>query len=773
MLAPIPVPQTGAIRKPTPKERDKAESERNASRRLLRVADPQARLAFLNSHPFFQDISHALRARLAPQLVRRSCGETDVVVLEQGAEPTGSMDYLFLTPPDVQTKIEVSVVRNWHCRPSTHIQLKLFATAGYDFKAALIQSMELELCPAGTVICKEMQSQSMLALCVFRGEAIASSKDFPTFQVRLSHAVGTSAWASWWGLFELLAACRTWMSEVTAVTDCLMWRLSAEALKKLRKQFPMEIRMLDKVALEHLRLLQPLAPRFDQAPLFSGCNPDFIKVLEAAVFQRICMSGKVVLEEDHKGNELIFIASGRLQRHRGTSEKDDDTIEAGSFFGEVGALGIRALKAPAVVCDSLCDLRVIPGAVLVDALARHPEEVPRFVKLLESNGNGIKFVTNLYEINLFEQFSPEFLKQVVMAATRHVVLRGQYLLKKGDEPEDLIILTHGSVSFENDGEDGVSERSAPAVFASMAVLKDNARMPVSVLTQDLCCFLRVKASSIANLLLSLPPEDRRVMEELARTEASEIKFAMSGQKDFKSKIKYAMSRQGGTRFGLQVKEHDVLELDLEEEEAISELLAKFFEGSEQGFMDALRRGMEKRKYSHGTEILRQGAEGDFAILMHEGSGLVEVNGVRVGEVQAGSLIGEAVLLGNAQTRTATVRASGDVTAFSLSQSVVLKALDNYPQEQVRLEQMMKLRELTNKVLAPEPGSSPNAKSVGFRHTVVMPRHTIHNFQKLVVVVVVVVVVFVAAVVVVVAVVVVAGRGAFVMAGCCRRLRSSH
>ncbi|CAE8651195.1 unnamed protein product, partial [Polarella glacialis] len=81
MLAPIPVPQTGAIRKPTPKERDKAESERNASRRLLRVADPQARLAFLNSHPFFQDISHALRARLAPQLVRRSCGETDVVVL--------------------------------------------------------------------------------------------------------------------------------------------------------------------------------------------------------------------------------------------------------------------------------------------------------------------------------------------------------------------------------------------------------------------------------------------------------------------------------------------------------------------------------------------------------------------------------------------------------------------------------------------------------------------------------------------------------------------
>jgi len=71
------------------------------------MGGPGARVEFLKGHPFFQGTSQILRERLAPQLVRRSVEQANSEVLQQGEQPEGSTDYLFLTSPDFNASIEV------------------------------------------------------------------------------------------------------------------------------------------------------------------------------------------------------------------------------------------------------------------------------------------------------------------------------------------------------------------------------------------------------------------------------------------------------------------------------------------------------------------------------------------------------------------------------------------------------------------------------------------------------------------------------------------
>ena len=48
--------------------------------------------------------------------------------------------------------------------------------------------------------------------------------------------------------------------------------------------------------------------------------------------------------------------------------------------------------------------------------------------------------------------------------------------------------------------------------------------------------------------------------------------------------------------------------------------------------------MTPKAVEAGTELMRQGDEGDFAVVIQHGSCTVEVNGIRVGEVHAGACV---------------------------------------------------------------------------------------------------------------------------------------
>uniref|UniRef100_A0A7S1QM62 Cyclic nucleotide-binding domain-containing protein n=1 Tax=Alexandrium catenella TaxID=2925 RepID=A0A7S1QM62_ALECA len=127
-------------------------------------------------------------------------------------------------------------------------------------------------------------------------------------------------------------------------------------------------------------------------------------------------------------------------------------------------------------------------------------------------------------------------------------------------------------------------------------------------------------------------------------------------------------------------------------------LSRFFKESTDGFLEFVLMGMHKVTFCDGEVIMRQGDEGDFAVCIHQGAGVVEIGGVKVGEVQAGSLVGEAAVIGEGAKRTATVRAVGSVNAYKLPRNLLREAFNEFPGERKHMEDLARLRGLTNRVL---------------------------------------------------------------------------
>jgi len=143
-----------------------------------------------------------------------------------------------------------------------------------------------------------------------------------------------------------------------------------------------------------------------------------------------------------------------------------------------------------------------------------------------------------------------------------------------------------------------------------------------------------------------------------------------------------------------------------------EVYGRFSSDVDPGFFDLLVHGVEKTVFLDGQEMLREGDEGDFLLIICRGKALVEVGGVRVGEVKEGGLLGESVLMGSTVRRTATVRAVGVVTAFTLARHVVQAGFDEFPDERQRIEAMIKVRERANKALTGSNSGNGNSGNGG-------------------------------------------------------------
>merc|ERR1719446_344455 len=90
-------------------------------------------------------------------------------------------------------------------------------------------------------------------------------------------------------------------------------------------------------------------------------------------------------------------------------------------------------------------------------------------------------------------------------------------------------------------------------------------------------------------------------------------------------------------------------------------------------------------------MLQEGVAGDYALLVNDGTGAVEVGGQRVAEIKKGDFVGEVVLLGFAETYSCTIRAKGLVTAFSVRKAKFQEVIEMFPDEKKRLEELMKKR----------------------------------------------------------------------------------
>lgn len=765
---------------------------RDPATRFHRLDDPQVRLYFLQQHPFFQDLSTSLRERLAPQLVHPSCPPDPVIVVEQNAEPeTNGMDYLFVTPPDGHTTLEltfdgrristlsgnavfgqevvfgvtkrfifgsrlttgsvnslwviprkvvqkllhkdahradarvlkeraqediVSVLKTFYSEPTRIVPLRLF-DAHPAFKEALVEEVDIQILSAGSVICKEFELQDW-AFCVWRGEAdVLDSGSSTSSFLRLSHTKGAQAWAAWWCLIELLGTQITphiSRHPVKAVTDCIIWKLAPANLRRLQKAFPAECRMLEKVAMYHASLLKPKAMALKQMPFFSDADADFVEALELGSSRIILASGEVVYQKGKASatRDLFCVARGvvrvvqanvdskRLAASAGRQTRrqgvQDELLGEGAVFGENIALELKNTRAMSVVSETIADLYAIPGRCLCDAIARAPGEIQRFLNLLEERGFGVRFPEELREIGRLSRFPLSFLERLKGICTAGAACSGAKLVEEGQMISTVYFIFRGKVLATRDHTDfPPPEIKAPSTVGCFAVQSPDEAAETSIVVNSFCGYFKVDIQQLRDLLEEYPSVSRS-WEDLVEEE----------QHDLQPMTPSASGRRASRM--LIFAQEDLALPDDEEEKVIMDTLEKRFEGADGEFLDCLRDILEKRVFDDEV-ILAQGDDGTFAILIASGCCTVEVNGTKVGEVQAGGLIGEAVLLGQASKRTATVRAVGQVVGFAIDQQEMGQIFLDFPEEKQRMVQLAALRSQTNKVLVGKEGKDKEEK----------------------------------------------------------------
>jgi len=629
----------------------------------------------------------------------------------------------------------VALLHSWYIGPSSHIRLRLFQNADHAFKAALMRSMALQITPAGATIRTEKDDDDT-CFCIFRGEAQVLVNG--GFLTKLSHDDGTSGWAAWFGLLECLGVCKTSPVRVNAVADSIIWKLKPDDLVSLRKMFPTECRMFDKVAVEHLKLLAPAAPTIGQVSLFSRSGAAFVRSLMDLQQQRICGSGQVLIEEFDESRECFYLARGNAEvrkrdsssakrasmlKKKATSDhvitfRDNVTLgesaklilygnwiancAQGDLFGELTALGCHSERSASVLTTSMCDLRVFPGEDIVDLLKRWPQEATVFAALFAQHDYPDvqeALQKPIHSCELFSDASYEFLNELAFVTTTQVFFNEDLVFDQGVRMEKLYTLLAGAVSVVVDDR-RLTELDAPAIFGDFAVVQDGGETGTAALAswfaaRSVGCsvFAWTDIPTVRNILKDRYPDERALLRKLGEERDEEVKELLL--------------RSEAVGLGLGIAGDAAAPPDSDPIDEVAEQVQELVNGSDFmkecdiRFATFLVHNMKKEVYLSGQVIIRENDDGDYAVIVKSGECHVDLEGTRVGEVKAGAIIGEVAALGIDTRRTATVTASTLVTGYVLTHHVITAAFEYFPGEHERIMKIVQIRKDVNKALTGE------------------------------------------------------------------------
>lgn len=109
------------------------------------------------------------------------------------------------------------------------------------------------------------------------------------------------------------------------------------------------------------------------------------------------------------------------------------------------------------------------------------------------------------------------------------------------------------------------------------------------------------------------------------------------------------------------------------------------------FLAKLGNYFERRVYVPDQKIIVEGEEPRYGVMIHQGTALVESQGVLIAECGPGEFLGEVAILGLSTTSSATVRAQTKIVAYTVEAHSMQEVLDEFPEERVRLREIMEKR----------------------------------------------------------------------------------
>jgi len=573
-------------------------------------------------------------------------------------------------------KSVVDRLLRWMHRNIPRVRIRLFANASRSFMERLVGMMGLIVAAADSIIAKE-GDQMQSCLCILHGEAVAYLDGKEIAQV--TQKTGSSDWAAWWGLLEALGTCQKRPSMLRAITDCTVLELSGRDLVVLRREFPAEYGFFEQVALKNIKCLSSFRLDVFQVPFLMECNPAFLQVLSLKSTQRICLPGEMVIHEWETGDEMFVLVRGRCDVSR--SELRVGKLGEGSCFGELAVLGISRTRTATVTCETICDLRVLDRSSLLEALNDFPDEGKVVERIAEAHGYSRRLaLEELKQVDALRDHTDAFIKRLADHMYEQAFFVGQSIMSQNTEGYHMYVVVHGTVAIQVDGM-VLSRADGPVVLGEMALLSPGSRYLTTVRCESICDCLLIQTSELSGILRDDFPEDMQKLQNQADTHIEIFRHSLMERFQARKEVsinspdeKTVTKRSFGWDSG-------------------------YFAGSSSAFLERLSLELEKRVFLDGQVLLREGEEGSIALLLHNGSGIVEVGGTRVGEVKSGDFVGEVVLLGFSAAYTATIKAVGLVSAFAIQRDKMREVIEEFPDERDRLEHVMKRRQNISRKLA--------------------------------------------------------------------------
>eukprot|EP00913_Durusdinium_trenchii_P005728 g5344.t1 len=558
-------------------------------------------------------------------------------------------------------------LRSWFMKNHTKVYVKLFANLDDDFKYALLNQVQIQFFKADEKICKEGDVGDS-CIFVYTGEADIYCKH--AFVGRMSQLPGTKAWESWWGALEVGGSCLERVASVRAYTDCVVWELSAKAMRDLWLLFPYEylgssfhMSFVDlwkcDIAMKHLQLLYPFTDRVSEINMFESCSADFTRVIRGLMVWPGCVycRDEIVMQEGDTGDEMYVLCVGKCSVFRGYNTERSEPLShlhPGSCFGGLAVLNITRRRTATIKADCVCDLRALTRAALLEALAQYPGDKEKVREMVEAHSQSRQATASaLQRAGASEgSFSTQFLTILLDNMHEQPFLPKQVVLEQGKE-SILTILLHGMVDVEVSGVH-IANVVAPAIFGERGILEPGSLSSATVRSCTVAeCMILPPTSAAVPIIRARLPED---IARLTRRHGDQTGCFL------KSCALRALSRT-------QLASTEDLTNAADQQDK------GLFGACSAAFLAKLGNYFERRVYLPDQKIIMEGEEPRYGVMLHQGTAVVESQGVLIAECGPGEFLGEVAILGLSKTSSATVRAQTKIVAYTVEAHSMQEVLD--------------------------------------------------------------------------------------------------
>lgn len=408
--------------------------------------------------------------------------------------------------------------------------------------------------------------------------------------------------------------------------------------------------------------------------LFKGLDQQFVARMSTMFQVRMLNDRESIIRKGDIGRALFFTARGEVEVVSEDGETILNVLKEETFFGEIGVLFSVPRTATcrargrclllSLTKDKLEEVmsaypavREAVGMIAAERFAAYEKQTKQKMNVDFQDEMAVAITKeDLRMVPLFKDCTVKFLHSLALKLIPEQYAQGADVFKHGDLSAEMYFVVRGTAEVYRPEEQHVFATISPgSFFGEVGILFNLARSASVRASSQFLDVFKLTKSDLDEVLQSYP--------DIAVKIRSEAQIRMNAVQA-RAALATAASAAVASDF-------DVLREQLKS--------APLFKDCDNGCLHSICLALKLKVIPAGEYLVRKGDKGDVMFLVAMGTAeVVSESGDAVyAEIAPGSFLGEVALFYDV-SRTASVRARGDLTVFELAKGDLERVLKEYP-----------------------------------------------------------------------------------------------